>query len=133
MNAGLGRERTIADIRRVAIRGFVQDFIQHPAGVREIAKFVRRDARLKCVGKFALQQQRRNDRRHVGVAAALAEAIQRALNLPATGAHRHQRIGNGIFGIVMRVNTEMDARHVMRDIGDDALDFVGQRAAVGIA
>ena len=90
VNAGLGRERALAHIWRVTVGRAVQDLVEHAARVRELAQPLGRDAGFEAIGELALQQQRRNDRRHVGVAAALAEPVERALDLAAAGAHRHR-------------------------------------------
>ena len=133
VDAGLGRERAFADVGRVAVGRAVQHLVEHAAGVRQRAQPLRRHAGLEVVGELALQQQRRDDRGEVGVAAALADAVERALDLAAAGAHRHQRVGDGVLGVVVGVDAEVRARHDLGDLGDDALDLVRQRAAVGVA
>ena len=72
-------------------------------------------------------------RGEVGVAAALADAVERALDLAHAGAHGHQRVGDRVLRVVVGVDAEMRAGHVLRHLGDDALDLVRQRAAVGVA
>ena len=54
-----------------------------------------------------LQQQRRDDRREIGVAAALAEPVERALNLPRAGAHRGERIRHRLPRVVMAMHAEL--------------------------
>ncbi len=90
-------------------------------------------ADLEFFRKFRLQLQRRDDRHQIGVAAALAEPIERALDLPRAGAHRGERIRHRLFGVVMRVDADMVARHVLHHLADDRLDLVRQGAAVGVA
>ena len=72
-------------------------------------------------------------RDQVGVAAALADAVERALDLAHAGAHRGQRIGDRLFGVVVGMDAEMVARHMRHDLRDDRLDLVRQRAAIGVA
>ena len=80
-----------------------------------VAIFSARDADLEGIGKFVLQPQRRDQRTEIGVAAALAEPVQRALDLPRAGAHRGQRIGDRLLGIVMGVDADMAAGDVLDD------------------
>ena len=61
------------------------------------------------VGKFLLQLQRRDDGDEIGIAAALADAVQRALDLARAGAHRGERIRHRLLGVVMRVDADMIA------------------------
>ena len=133
VDAGLGGEGAVADVGRVAVGIAVQHLIEDAAGVRQRAQPLGRDAGFEAVGELAFQQQRRDDGGEVGVAAALADAVERALDVPHASAHRHQRVGDGIFGVVVRVDAEMRAGHHLRHLGDDALDLMRKRAAVGVA
>ena len=99
----------------------------------ELAQRFRRDAGLEALGEFGLQRQRRDQRHEIGVAAALAEAVQRALHLPRAGADGGERIGDRVVGVVVGVDAELFAGNDARDLADDALDLVRQRAAVGVA
>ena len=87
----------------------------------------------KRAGEAVFRAKRRDQRDEIGVAAALAEPVERALHLPRAGAHRRERIGDGVAGVVMGVDAEMVAGDDARDFADDALDLVGQCAAVGVA
>ena len=49
-----------------------------------------------------------NDADQVGVAAALAVAVDGALHLRAAVAHCLQRVGDAGFAVVVRVNAEVD-------------------------
>ena len=133
VDAGLGGEGRLADVGRLAVGRAVEDLVQQPAGVRQLAQPLRRHAGLVAIGELALEQQRRDDGGEVGVAAALAEAVERALDLARAGPHRHQRVGHRVLGVVVRVDAEMRARHVLVDVRDDGGDLVRQRAAVGVA
>ena len=98
-----------------------------------VAELLRRDGRLEALGIVRLQHQRRNDRGEIGVAAALAEPVQRALDLPRAGAHRRERIGHAVVGVVMHMDAETIAGDGLDHLGDDRLDLLGQRAAIGVA
>ena len=65
-------------------------------------------ADLETLGEFLLQLQRRDDRDQIGIAAALAEAVERALDLARAGAHGGERIGHRLLGIVVRVDADDD-------------------------
>ena len=43
-----------------------------------------------------LQHQGRDERDEIGIAAALAQAVERALHLARAGAHRGERVGDGV-------------------------------------
>ena len=100
---------------------------------RQPRQRVVRDADLELIGIFLLQLQRRDDGDEIGIAAALAEPVQRALDLPRAGAHRGERIRHGLFGVVVGVDADMIAGNFFADFADDALDLVRQRAAIGVA
>ena len=57
-----------------------------------------------------LEFQVGDDRAQVGVAAAFAEAVDRALHLDGAFAHGRQRVGHGAFAVVVGV----DAKRVLR-------------------
>ena len=133
MDSCLSRKRALAHIRRMPVRRTVQHLIQHPACMRQGTQPLGRDLRRKPLGEFGFEQERRDHRREVGIPAALADAVERALDLTAPAAHRHQRVGDRVLGIVVGMNAQMAARHDGRDIGDNPLDLMGQRPAVGIA
>ncbi len=98
-----------------------------------VAILLRRHADLEGVGKLALQPQGRDQRTQIGVAAALAEPVQRALDLARAGAHRGQRIGHRLLGVVMGVDADVIAGDVLCHLGDDGLDLVRHGAAIGVA
>ena len=133
MNAGLGHERAFADIGRVAVRRAVEHVVQRPRHLHQGRHLVGGHADLEGVGKFRLQPQRRDQRTQIGVAAALAEPVQRALDLPHPGAHRGQRIGHRLLGVVMGVNADVIAGNVLYHLGDDGLDLMRHGAAIGVA
>ena len=89
--------------------------------------------RLIALGIIRLQHQRRDDRGEIGVAAALAKPVQRALDLPRARAHRRERIGDAVIRVVMHVDADMIAGDQLHHFGDDGLDLLGQRAAIGVA
>ena len=78
------------------------------------------DADLEAVGEGGLQLQGADQRHEIGVAAALAEAVERALDLARAGLDRRERIGDRAAAIVMGVNAEAVAGHDLRGLGDDA-------------
>ena len=74
-----------------------------------------------------------DDRGKIGVAAALAVAVETALHLLDARADRGQRVGHGEVAVVVGVNAEFRARYHFLD-GLDCFDhFVSHRAAVGVA
>ena len=87
----------------------------------------------KRSAELRLQGQCGDECDEIGVAAALAETIQRALHLPHAGADGGERIGDRVAGVVVGVDAEIFARNDARDLADDAFDLVRQRSAVGVA
>ena len=68
----------------------------------------------------------------VGVAGALAVAVDGALHVRAARLDRDERVRDRAAGVVVRVDAE---RHVERErhLAHDAQHLVRQRAAVGVA
>ena len=81
-----------------------------------------------------LQLQGRQDRDQVGVAGALAVAVDRALHEPGAGADRGERVGDAAAGVVVGVDADPSPCAVL---GDDRCgrlgDLVRQARAVGVA
>ena len=119
MNAGLGGEGAGADIGRLAQRHAVQDVVKLTADPGQPLQRLGRDAGVIAAGIGFLEQQRRDQRGQVGIAAAFAQTIQRALDLPRTRIDRRQRTGNGVFGVVVA----MDAKPVAGDAGGTRVGF----------
>ena len=91
----------------MAVGRAVEQFVEAVAEPRQAGERLGGDADLERVGEIRLQRQRRDQRDEVGVAAALAEAVQRALDLPHAGAHGGERIGDRVVGVVMGVDAEL--------------------------
>ena len=113
MDAAFMREGRLADIRRMPVGRAVQHLVENARGMGQRPELLRRDAGLEALGIVRLQHQRRDDRGEIGIAAALAEPVQRALDLPRAGAHRGERVGHAVIGVVMHMDAETVA-------GDDA-------------
>ena len=133
MDARLGREGALADIGRVAVGGAIEEVVERARHARDLAESRVRYADLEALGIFGLELQRRNDGGEIGVAAAFAEAVERALDLPRAGAHRGKAIRHRLLGVVVGVNADMVSGNLLADLADDLLDLVRQRAAVGVA
>ena len=83
--------------------------------------------------KTHLQDEIGDQRDHVGVAAALAQPVDRALHLARAGTHRGQSVGDGILGVVVGVDSEAITRDLPGHFADDAFDLVRQGSTVGVA
>ncbi len=128
-SAALVGEGALADVGRVLVRGQVEALVQEPRDPRQLGQLVVADADLE----LGLQLQGGDQRDQVGVAAALAQPVERALNVAHPGANRGQRVGDGVAGIVVGVNAQVGAGNMLGHLADDPLDLVRQGAAVGIA
>ena len=81
-----------------------------------------------------LQLEVGQDRGEVGVAAALAVAVHRALHQAGAALHGRQRVGDAAAGVVVGVDADCHVtaelgHHRVRGLGQPA----GQRGAVGVA
>ena len=133
MDAGLGRERALADIGRMAVGRAVEDLVEGVGDMGEARELVVGDADLETLGIAELELEVADQRNQIGIAAALAEAVERALDLARAGAHRGERIRHRLLGVVMGMDAEMVAGHGLDHVADDGLDLMGQRAAIGVA
>ena len=129
MQARLMGERVGADIGGMTVGNAVQALVQRPRDRRETGKAVVVDAGLVA----HLQGQRRDQAHQVGIAAALAQAVQRALDLACAGLHGGQRVGDRVLGVVVGMDAEALGRHDRRHPLDDPCDLVRQAAAIGVA
>ena len=133
MNAGLGHEGAFADIGGVAVRRAVEHVVERARHLHQGRHLVRGDADLERVGELVLQAQGRDQRTEIGVAAAFAEPVQRALDLPCAGAHRGERIGHRLLGVVMGMDADMAAGNMLHHAANDGFDLVRHGAAIGVA
>ena len=133
MDAGLGGEGTLAHIGRLLVGRAVQELVEGARDVGEALQALGIDAGLEALGEMRLQHQGGDDGDEVGIAAALADAVERALDVAHAGIDGCQRIGDRMLGVVMSVDAEVATRHVGRDVADDGAHFGRQRAAIGVA
>jgi hypothetical protein len=129
VEAGLVGEGRRADVRRLRVERPVEhlgDVVAHRGQALEPAGGQAVEAELEL--------QVRDDGRQVGVARALAEAVEGALHLAHAGEHGGHGVGDGTARVVMAVDAE---RGVAADVtvhrGDDLADLVRQAAAVRVA
>src|SRR5665213_2319749 len=129
MEAALMREGAFADIGGVAVGRAVEALVEEAREMRQARQAGGVDAR-----RIAhLEDQVRHDRDQIGVAAALAQPVERALDVARAAAHRRQRIGDAGLGVVVAMDADFLPRHGFRRRTHDALDFGWQGPAVGIA
>ena len=101
--------------------------------MREHFQIVVGDADLERLRIFRLELERRDDGDEVGIAAALAQSVERALDLAGAGADGSERVRHRLLGVVVGVDADMVAGDRAHHLGHDGLDLVRQRAAVGVA
>ena len=133
MDAGLGGEGAFADIGRVAVGRAVEHLVERMRDVGERLQLFVRHADIEVLRKLGLELQRRDDRDQIGVAATLAEPVERALDLARAGAHRGERIRHRLLGVVVGMDADMVARDHLANFADDLFHLVRQRAAIGVA
>ena len=89
--------------------------------------------------EFRLEREVGHDADHVGVAAALAVAVDGGLHVAHAGGHRRQRVGHRQLGVVVRMDAPRDLRRIgigrqrVTGVDEDVQQLVGERAAVGVA
>ncbi len=118
-----------ADIGGVPVGRAVQALVEGAREGGKAAQPLGRDAGLVA----ELERQRRDQADEIGVAAALAQAVQRALDLPGAGADGGEAVGDGVLGVVVGVDAELLGRHDRGNLLGDRLHLVRQRAAIGVA
>ena len=123
MQAGLVGEGAGADVGGVPVGNAIEPLVHRARDLGQTAQ-----PRLRHAGRIAqLEHQRRDQGDQIGVAAALAEAVQRALHLACAGAHGGERVGDRVLGVVVGV----DAEPVRRDRCRDPLDDCPRSRAAG--
>ena len=110
MDASLGGKGRGANIGCLAERSTVKAVVEGARNAGDVGEPGPGDSCLESVGELSLQQQRRDEGDQVGVAAAFANAVERALDLAHAGADRRQRISHRLPGIVMGVDAELGPR-----------------------
>ena len=98
---GLVGERRRADVRRLRVDGPVEQLGDVVADRREPL-----DAAVGQARVAQLELQVGDDRRQVGVAGALAEPVERALDVAGAGEHGGHRVGDGAAGVVVAVDAD---------------------------
>src|SRR5688500_12974054 len=106
VDPGLGGEGAVADIGRVPIRRAVEHLVEPVRDVCELLELRLVDADLEFLCKVRLELQRRDQRDEIGIATALAETVERALDLPRAGTYCSERIGDRLLGVVMRMDAD---------------------------
>ena len=92
-----------------------------------------RNAGLELAGIGLLEQQIGNQRAQIGIAAAFAQPVERALRLARAGADGGEGHGHGLFGVVVGMDAEIGLRQPGLDLRDDAIDLLRHGAAIGVA
>mmetsp|Transcript_7714 Transcript_7714/g.14504 ORF Transcript_7714/g.14504 Transcript_7714/m.14504 type:complete len:690 (+) Transcript_7714:205-2274(+) len=128
VDAALVREGRGAD-PGLASRGYaVHHLVHEPAEAGQLAQLGPAHARVAH-----LQLQRGHQRGQVGVARALAHAVDRALHQRAARAQRGQRVGHGQLLVVVAVDAQPHAGELRRHPPHARLDLPGQPAAIRVA
>ncbi len=131
VDAGLVRERVLADDRLVARNRHAGDAREQAAG-REQALGV--DAGVQAVDAFA-HLERHHDFLERRIARTLADAVDRAFHLARAAADGGEAVGHGHAEVVVAVNAEghlVGAANVLRQEREDVVEFLGHRVADGV-
>ena len=104
MDAGLVRERVAPDDRLVRLHLIAGEARDHPRGARELARV---EAGVEAV-LVAPGPQEHHDLLQRAVAGPLADAVDRALDLPRAGEQPGVGVGDGHAQVVVAVDRELD-------------------------
>ncbi len=112
-------EGVAADVGAVGVRRHVAELVEVVGGRGEALQLGGGDH-----VEAHLQLQRRQDRGEVGVAAALAVAVDAALHEAGAGLDRGERVGDRALGVVVGVDADLDRAaeagdHGRRGLGDE--------------
>ncbi len=127
MNPPLVREGAASDVGGALVGGHVRHVGDETRGLRKLAQCSVGEAPIAH-----LQLERRNDGAQVGVAAPLAVAVDRPLELRRPRADRGESVRRAAADVVVRVDAEGDGE-LAPDQANDLLDPPGDRAAVRVA
>ena len=132
VDAGFVRERIAADDRLVGLHVLAGERAEQLAGGKDLARVDGRVER-QAVGAHAGRHHDLFERR---VAGALADAVDRALDLPRAGGDRRERVGDGKPEVVVAVRAERRlgrVRHAGQDRREEGADLVrdGEADRVG--
>jgi len=116
-----------ADVRRMRPHREVDDVGDEVGRLGEPRELLGRDD-----GEAHLQLQGRDDRDEVGVAAALAVSVERALDVPGAGLDGGETRGDGAVAVVVGVHADGDG-DARDDVAHGVVHERGQRRPVGIA
>ena len=128
MEAAFVRERRGARVGMVRGNGQVARFGYELGGPRKVAQVVGADA-----AEPHLELHVGDGGEQVGVAHALADAADGALDLQRARADGGKRVGHRTAGIVVTVNAQLLAGKRARNDADYLLHLEGKRAAVRLA
>ena len=106
MQPALVREGAVADVGLPLVRLNVRQLVEKLRHLAELFELRRAHAFLAH-----LQLQVGDHGDQIDVAAALAEAVDRALHLGRAHLHRGQRVGNRQFAVVVAVNAQRRLDH----------------------
>ena len=112
---GLVSKRGCADVGGRAEGHAVEDVIEHARHAGQVGKRFFRDARFKARRIRFFQQKRRNQRCQVGIAAAFAEAIEGALDVPRARVDGGQGVGDSVARVVVGMDAKAIAGDARRD------------------
>ena len=127
VQSGLVREGAVPDVGLARMRRDVRQLVDQHRDLAQRLELARRHA---LVAELELKVG--DDRDQVGVAAALAEAVDRALDLHGAAAHGGDRVGDRDLAVVVRMDSDRASHRLDRGL-HAGLDFVRQAAAVGVA
>ena len=124
----LVREGMLADVRLGGVGGAVEELVDEVRRLGEARQLLGR----KHLSTH-LQLQVGDHRDQVGVAGALADAVDRALHLRRSGFDRRERVGDRAAGVVVGVDAQRDPAERFADDGERRSHCRRQRSAVGVA
>ena len=117
----------------MTVGGAIKEIVERVRDAGDVAERAIGNADVEFLRKLRLEFQRRDDGDEIGIAAALTQPVERALNLPRAGAQGRERVRHRLLGVVVSMDADMVAGNVFAHVADDFLHLVRQRPAVGVA
>ena len=127
VNPGLVCKRAFAHVRLAVVVVHIGYFADKAGQFHEFCEICRAN---RCFAQLELDIG--NDRTQIGIATAFAVSVDRALHVHRPHFERDNAVGHGHARVVVRVNAQRHGEFALNG-RDDLLNFVGHRAAIGVA
>jgi len=127
VHAAFVSEGAFAHVGLIGLEGCIRALVHEAGELREL-----REVFGAAASKAHLENEVGDDGAKVGIPAALAKAVDGALDVGGAGFYGGEGVGSREAGVVVSVDAERD-REFRRDFGNCGADFRREAASVGVA